>query len=459
MSEIDDMFRKAGEQPGFEYREEYWTALEQTLDKKKRGGFRWKTISVAAIIATLLCCWWAGCLIRSNQQAGFEKAAKTWSGSGNTDHAAEKMQEAGSAPSGNRTGGKTGTVWSPEAGSSAGVGAEQPSAETGHETGTIITDRQPKIPGGEVQAPVEAVEPVAPAAGVVAVEVAPEPHVRIPDFSALQWFGIRPVQISGLVSLLWDFPLKFAVKQATVKPADDDSADHWTYRMGVLAEIHRYTSPVPGFLSRGEEQWQPGYAGTALFTAVYKHLMLRAGAGVSALQYRSNYLESAYNYSFDTNYVMVNPNFGTTPFGSRLALIKRVIQTDSQAVSIVKHRDALTRMTYLQIPVSAGYRLQYGKWQLMAEAGISYAALIQSRGLFPAIDGAGYKVYRTSESPNMVNHIWRARFGATLDYAINDRWNAGISVTGNPGLNAMDNTAPRRAGYTSFGLQLNCLLK
>ncbi len=99
-----------------------------------------------------------------------------------------------------------------------------------------------------------------------------------------------------------------------------------------------------------------------------KLFMLRTGLGVSTTQLNSSYQSTENKYTRDTNYIILNPTYQTTPSGKPIALIRQQIDSTLTSSQTSLHEGS-TAYQYLIIPLTIQYRIAHNRYSFLLEGG------------------------------------------------------------------------------------------
>ncbi len=147
-----------------------------------------------------------------------------------------------------------------------------------------------------------------------------------------------------------------------------------------------------------------------------KRLALRIGLGFN--KFDMMLINNVYknNYDYDTSYTLVNPNYGITPSGKVIALIRKNI--DSNYLSTTHSINSVnTTYQYINIPLTLQYYIRYKKLCIEIEAGINQQFMIPS-------NSNGLKLSYENKF-NMPSFSYQFIFGSGINYAINNKYALG----------------------------------
>ncbi len=143
-----------------------------------------------------------------------------------------------------------------------------------------------------------------------------------------------------------------------------------------------------------------------------------SGIALENYSHLQEYKKTSINYTFDTFFLLNNPNFTPRPSGRNLALIRRQIDTFKTINENTVCAGCRTKLTYLQVPITLGYQFSLNKnlkWQVLA--GVTYSMRINAQGLgVNANEISSAKVsYR--------KHSSQLQLGSTMRYHFKNNWN------------------------------------
>lgn len=198
---------------------------------------------------------------------------------------------------------------------------------------------------------------------------------------------------------------------------------------------HLDVSPFAGMIAEtGNQRYQSGnteYVHPAQSNFTYginiecatKHFSVRTGIGLSRTTLQSSVTTADDIYDVDTNYIIVNPNYGTTPSGKPIALIRRQIDSSyvSTAYTTTKSR---TTYQYITIPLTLQYKIAYKRFTTMIEGGGLHQIMISQES------NASY----SAESENRMvfpTYHFQLTAGGSIRYAITSQWAVGVQYNYN----------------------------
>jgi hypothetical protein len=148
-----------------------------------------------------------------------------------------------------------------------------------------------------------------------------------------------------------------------------------------------------------------------------KRLAIRIGLGYNKFYMVS--ISNVYkdNYNYDTSYTLVNPNYGTTPSGKVIALIRKDIDSNYQSTS-TSINTVRTTYQYFNIPLTLQYFIPYKKLCLELEVGMNHRFMIPSNS-----NDLKLSYENKFEMPS---YSYQFIFGSGINYTINNKYALGF---------------------------------
>jgi opacity protein-like surface antigen len=109
-----------------------------------------------------------------------------------------------------------------------------------------------------------------------------------------------------------------------------------------------------------------------------KYFAIRTGLGISTAQLNSSFQSTETTYSYDTSYIIVDPNYQTTPSGNPIALIRQQIDSSVLSSQARLHQGS-AEYKYLVIPLTVQYRFAHKKYSFFVEGGSLNNFIISTR--------------------------------------------------------------------------------
>jgi len=154
----------------------------------------------------------------------------------------------------------------------------------------------------------------------------------------------------------------------------------WQTFIGAGYDYNFYRRSVETNMLKSSEQ-TVNTSGFHIGLALRKNYFgIKTGIGYIQLSEFTNYVTENKEYSYQTTYKMVDPNFGRAPGGTKIVLIKTLVDTFVTSNFIIKHPNSMARFTYLKVPVLGTIQYSLHRIGIYAEAGLNLAVLLQSSG-------------------------------------------------------------------------------
>lgn len=111
-----------------------------------------------------------------------------------------------------------------------------------------------------------------------------------------------------------------------------------------------------------------------------QNIVVGVGVSFNQLKIKTNYTTKVNNYQYDTTLKLLNPNYGKTAGGTRIALLYKDIDTTvTQSFKTLNPNNEL-KVSYLQIPLFTQYQFRLKKMDLFCEMGINLMYMIKTKG-------------------------------------------------------------------------------
>ncbi|MES2560584.1 MAG: outer membrane beta-barrel protein [Bacteroidota bacterium] len=155
-----------------------------------------------------------------------------------------------------------------------------------------------------------------------------------------------------------------------------------------------------------------------------RQFAVRTGIGFSQTRQQTTVETSTDVYKVDTNYVIVNPNYGTTLSGKPVALIQSQFDSSVVATQVSSYGEGTTYQ-YLTIPLTLQYRVAHKRFLVVLEGGALHHFLISQQTNTPIQQA-------NSETRLPVNgYSLQLTAGSGLRYALSSKWALGIQYNYN----------------------------
>lgn len=445
MKEIDDIFKKSGQGPGFEYHEEFWNNMEKTLDERKR-----RTPFPFLITVVLLSIAFVSGIIVYLQDNKLTKnnhyPSKTTVANRYDNNESRALAETAI----NRT-----TDSSEKYTFDRKLIAKQSSS-----TANYFKNKQPENPAmNEVvfiekesvifEKPVENPENI----GEYIFEPLPVPDTRR---------GIYSQPLAKYFNLPFDVLKKliFTFAASPNKPETANDSDGNMNKWEILAGLHfnanQLNFNVPDPIKNMESNpgsWRGGIA----IQANKNKWILMSGLSFQVVKFQTNYLKNISYLTYDTSFVMVNPNYGTTPHGYRLALVKKVIDSSIVIENQILHPNNQSKLQYLQIPLLGGYRIKKDKlsWQILA--GVNVGIPVNATGYYPVVKANQFEYVNNRKQMNLNPLVIGLDLRTGLQYQMHKNFSLYTQAIYNQSLNSLNKLYHRT--YKNTGIEIGVLYK
>lgn len=178
------------------------------------------------------------------------------------------------------------------------------------------------------------------------------------------------------------------------------------------------------------------------------------GIGFNQFSIQSNYSSIGKSYTFDTSYKLVNSFYGITSNGTRIALIKQIIDTTTLSYSEVKNPNKKSTFSYLQIPLTVRYTIPIKGFDFFVEPGLNSQFLIKSKGLYVASQNNVFNVKNADDKSDLNQVLLGGSMHVGMQFRINKR----ISLTSSYGymqtFNSMYKSYQQKQSNTQFKIGL-----
>lgn len=135
------------------------------------------------------------------------------------------------------------------------------------------------------------------------------------------------------------------------------------------------------------------------------------GLGYNSTRIKSNYTTENRNVFYDTTYRIINPNYDQTNNGTRIALIKSFIDSNVNTYLSTPYPNQKTVFSYLVLPFSTQYCMQYKKLSWYVEAGIEAKFLLAASGQFWFLENGKQKIESAQNNTAVKSTIMNAGIG------------------------------------------------
>lgn len=399
MSQIDEVFKDKLSHQGIEYHDAYWNDMEKLLDKKQKKKFILFFCLMTALVLTIL--------------VGFVQFLSDTKMYSNGVSAVSEKNKVRSQKEDYET--------------------ETLSATPSYNSPTVANfsklQKTNELPSNNTLSK-QTTHPIANMASSIQKEkqTTSSKHIVQPEPTNIMGSGIEPVnfQISDdkldfsqcvkLKKLRTDFELELNpcsqpyLEKKIGKPDFEKNKDSmktkakWQYFIapGYEYDLYKTDANQTGLKAYERKLNTSGY--NLNFIAIKNNWGFKTGIGLLQLSELTNYVSIKSNYRLDTSYKMVDANFEQTPAGTRIALIKRQIDTSLTYSQSINNPDSKFELTYFKIPILASYALEFNRIDIFINAGINSSFLLQKRGYYTTFSDNSFSV-KNVKSGNDFNKV------------------------------------------------------
>ncbi len=452
MSPIDDLFRNKLSDHGIPYNDSYWEGMEAMIDdkKKKKPFFLLpRTVLLVAGLFGLGIAITAIYFYRGNSSAIVMPAQpavteNTTSLNESKNFSQPKIETTKPTEDHLNNTNYTSTPITPK--------AEETQQE--HFNHNAITrDQSP-----EVSKPSYLIIPPAPAPGFIV----PEQVVVVEDKPLIKnelniikanW-SPRKLQSSAII-----LPLPYP---EVLKPFESNIyknlSNQWKYEITAGYSFNNYSRKALNANIKQQETTQNQSGAFVNFGVHNNHWGLTTGLGYLTLAEQTNYVSENIQYEFYTYYRMINPVYKQTPAGTKIAIIRKEVDTTITRTYSINNPNRMVQFNYLNIPLHVTYRMMLHHWILMAEAGINNNILANEKGEYAILENGKMNIVHPSKQ-QLAPVLFQTYTSLGIGYQFMQRY----SIQGSYGyaysLNSMVKSYEQRPTIQSFniglGIQLN----
>lgn len=185
-----------------------------------------------------------------------------------------------------------------------------------------------------------------------------------------------------------------------------------------------------------------------------------AGVGVSfnQMKIKTNYTTKVNNYQYDTTLKLLNPNFGKTAGGTRIALLyKDVDTTVTQSVKTLNPNNEL-KVSFIQIPLFTQYHFRVKKMNLFCEMGINLMYMTKIKGEYVNKINGAYVIENQTQNNAFNKTTTSYHIGAGFKYPIYKNIGIFTSYQYNSWMNSSIENYKQKPIQKSFTLGLEIAL-
>ncbi len=183
---------------------------------------------------------------------------------------------------------------------------------------------------------------------------------------------------------------------------------------------------------------------------------------VSGLQYNTfkavaNYKVNQRYVSYDTSLKIINYDYSKTILGTRIALLKKFVDSSVTNSSSIVHPNEKIIFSYVGLPLNLQYNLGYKKFSCFVETGLLTQFLIAQKGRY--VQYSGGKIDFEASSRSKSKMLLNAQFGAGLSYPVYKNISIFTSYSYITNLNSMVNGYNQKMGNNRFCFGFDVKLK
>lgn len=449
MSPIDDLFRNKLSDHGIPYSDSYWEDMEAMIDdkKKKKPFFLLPrmVLLVAGLfglgIAITAIYFYRGnssAIVMPTQPAVTENTTSLNESKDLTPNKSETI----TSTQNNQN--NTSTPITPK--------AEETQPE--HSNHNAISRNQ--LP--EVSKPSDLIIPPAPAPGFIVPEqvVVVEDKLLIKNelnIIAANW-SPRKLQSSAII-----LPLPYP---EVLKPFESNIyknlSNQWKYEITAGYSFNNYSRKVLNANIKQQETTRDQSGAFVNFGIHNNHWGLITGIGYLTLAEQTNYVTENIQYEFKTYYRMINPVYKQTPAGTKIAIIRKEVDTTITRTYSINNPNRMVQFNYLNIPLHATYRMMLHHWILIAEAGINNNILANEKGEYAILENGKMNIVHPSKQ-QLAPVLFQTYTSLGIGYEFMQRYSIQGSYGYANSLNSMVKSYEQKPTIQSFniglGIQLN----
>ncbi|HEY1046797.1 MAG TPA: hypothetical protein VGF79_10180 [Bacteroidia bacterium] len=161
----------------------------------------------------------------------------------------------------------------------------------------------------------------------------------------------------------------------------------------------------------GEEKYLSTMGYGLQYRLKKNRFVFSTGLGYNSTRIKSNYTTENRNVFYDTTYRIINPNYDQTNNGTRIALIKSFIDSNVNTYLSTPYPNQKTVFSYLVLPFSTQYCMQYKKLSWYVEAGIEAKFLLAASGQFWFLENGKQKIESAQNNTAVKSTIMNAGIG------------------------------------------------
>lgn len=154
-----------------------------------------------------------------------------------------------------------------------------------------------------------------------------------------------------------------------------------------------------------------------------KGFTIGTGLNFNTLKFKTKYITPITNYTFDTSFFVVNPNFSSTLNGNSMVLLKQKIDTNQLRSTLIHNPNNQAQFNYIQIPLFVQYEYFHQRFGIFAEAGINAWILNQTKGEYLLFDSDEHKINILNQSKNVSKMLINYQVSLGFKYRLNTKIN------------------------------------
>lgn len=243
------------------------------------------------------------------------------------------------------------------------------------------------------------------------------------------------------------------VPNPIVKP-NTDSSEMWSYYIGGSYDFNVYKRKSEKTQVNENTLNSHGFA--LNFSMKRKKITFKTGLSFLQLVENTNYVNEQIEYQYDTIYKMVNPQYGSTPNGSKLALIRRQINETQIFSYSIDNPNSRVFFTYIRIPLLVAYEFPVKKIKLITQSGLSSSILLNKRGNYTTQVNNSYKVKNTKETDDLKQTLFHFIAGIGAECNLNKKWSIQTTYSVSMPLNSAIKSYTQKPVIQTFSFGLVC---
>lgn len=253
---------------------------------------------------------------------------------------------------------------------------------------------------------------------------------------------MRPGQTSGSINSGDPFPSKMIYSVAFYVSANN------YLKPGFSPEVSLY---------KQQENFKATQGFGLAFKARRNRVSYTAGLNYNQFVAVSDYAFGYRNVTYDTTLVIVNPNYGQTRGGTRIVLLKNLIDSNVTSGSQTPYPGEKLKISYVGIPMSVQYNIGIRKLNVYLEGGVQTQFLISSAGKYLFVKNGAPVVEDSRGKLSPV--LFSASAGAGVSYPLGKHFSAFVSMNAFRQINSMLGSYGQRLGSMRFNAGLEFTIR